>query len=216
MQVPEKAAELIYRRSLPKIHKDARLYASHGDNHWGCAISHRDAVQLSDRLGVALGSRLSVSGHVTPRPRDGDLLLVGMASGRWAVFILDKVKLCHDPQDMFFASARGPLRYASAEETPKTDFADEFVKARRHGHLPLPDELPDGVAPALSYQADELVLFGGEKGRVLAVSPISVLVEDCEGRKHTLAGVRLAELSHIPEPPPFEGRPGQRISPLAD
>lgn len=127
MRIPDRLADFLYRRSLPKVRDDSRLYAAHGDNHWGCSVSYRDSRELFGLFGAPLGSSLRVSGHINPRPRDGDRLLVRMESGQWAVFVLKDVELCRDPEDMFFAVGRGPLYAADELETPRTNYANEFI-----------------------------------------------------------------------------------------
>lgn len=43
-------------------------------------------------------------GHTTPRPVEGDELLVSMRSGKTARLRFSKVEYCRDPADMWFAT----------------------------------------------------------------------------------------------------------------
>jgi hypothetical protein len=128
MKIPTRLQEFLYRRAQPKLRKNARTYVAHGDNMWGNAITHRDPRELTGLFGNYLGSSLRVSGHIMPRPTNGDKLLVKMKNGPWGVFVLTKVDLSSNPRDQFFAVARGPLEFVPAGQEPQTKIASEFLR----------------------------------------------------------------------------------------
>lgn len=45
-----------------------------------------------------------VTGHLTPTPKEGDILRVKMESGRIARFKFKEVRVMSDPKDQFFAT----------------------------------------------------------------------------------------------------------------
>ena len=45
-----------------------------------------------------------VSGHLTPIPKEGDLLQCKMESGKIGVYRFKEIDYCHNPHDMFFAT----------------------------------------------------------------------------------------------------------------
>ncbi len=47
-----------------------------------------------------------ISGHMTPRPAIGDIVLSKMQSGKVARFELVEIELKRDPPDMFFATVK--------------------------------------------------------------------------------------------------------------
>lgn len=65
---------------------------------WGQNIT----VEIKDRdRGI-----LSHSGHWTPKPVKGDILLTQFQSGRVVVSVFTKVENCGNPPDMFFAESK--------------------------------------------------------------------------------------------------------------
>lgn len=102
------------RLRKPKPRKDALRYVGNCGG-WG------NAIVVDPR-----GDDLSVSGHLSraPFPEEGDVLVVPMASGRWAEYVFTKVKRCWDPRDMFVGEA-APLDYTDDEPAGKRP--DELI-----------------------------------------------------------------------------------------
>jgi len=65
---------------------------------WGNSINWQD------------WEKRSLYGHMTPKPKVGDILRVKMESGRIGLFEFTEVRGCNDPKDMFFAKVKD-LRY---------------------------------------------------------------------------------------------------------
>lgn len=93
--------------STPKLRDGFDTFALRGDNCWGDSI-----------MWWPTGQTERVAGWTSPRPQDGDRLLVPMESGRWGVYVLADVKRMPDPRDQWFARARGPIGYADDSEVP--------------------------------------------------------------------------------------------------
>ena len=89
--------------SQPTPRKDAKLFRC-GGGGWGDRISW---TKWPDR----------VHGWKTPLPRDGDVLLCPMESGRDAIFLFSGVKPCGDPPDMFFSGVTA-VAYSDELEWP--------------------------------------------------------------------------------------------------
>jgi hypothetical protein len=105
--------------ATPQPREGALTYVAHGDNMWGNAITHRDAGE----------HEVSVSGWLSraPFPREGDVVLIKMQSGRWGVYVFTDAHKADGVDDMFQGHAVGAIAYADPE--PQTKRCDEFIPA---------------------------------------------------------------------------------------
>lgn len=107
---------------LLKPRADADLYQIGGG--WGDRISWWPENQLTH-----------VSGHKTPKPQAGDVLICEMKSGKTGVWIFQNIDHCGDPPDMFFADVN-PIGYSDEIDfelpgPPKDPFAvPRFILSR--------------------------------------------------------------------------------------
>jgi hypothetical protein len=85
-------SRLFRRRPKPQPRKDASIFEIGGG--WGDAIHWQDT------------ENPRVVGWKTPMPREGDILVSPMESGKRGKFVFGKIEACGDPRDMFFASLR--------------------------------------------------------------------------------------------------------------
>lgn len=89
----------LFRKVVPvPLNNPARFYTMGGG--WGLAINWWQPDKWPEGK---MPKATRVYGFQPRRPRRGDVLTVGMSSGRRGVFVFTDVELKSDPHDMFFA-----------------------------------------------------------------------------------------------------------------
>lgn len=89
----------IFRKVVPLPFNNPADYYHIGGG-WGTAITF----QQDDAPAGMSSMQKKVSGFQPRRPSVGDVLQADMRSGRKGTYIFTQVKLCNDPNDMFFGT----------------------------------------------------------------------------------------------------------------
>ena len=91
-------------KSIPVIPPPEYLQTFVFGGNWG------DRIELRGEWPKTTDDKLQVAGWKNPMPKEGDILLIPMQSGKTLKCKFIEVRPCGDPADMFFADVE-PIRY---------------------------------------------------------------------------------------------------------